>query len=938
MKFDEVLEILGGFGRYQWYAFFFLNLVNFLGAFTTLQHAFYAGESDHWCKTFEPINCTAFGYKTAENCTAAVKAVAIPPSDRYPDPDKYFYENCLQWDLPEDLKFSPDINHTHYDAAKVPCKKGWEFDHSQFRTTIIEDWQLVCNDAGETNIMTAVFFGGFMAGSFIFGVFSDWFGRKKALMVSMVIWFLGALATPFTSAPWNYYIVRFVTGTGQLGRWVSGYVLLNEFVGAEWRIVAGVLIGVTYSFGYMTVALVAMAIRSWRALAFIPIIPLFLSLFAVIPLTESSRWLLTKGRVREAEEVIRKVGRWNKKDQKLPDVIFDEKEVHDFKEVSKGHVPSFYDLYLTPNMCFRTIILQYNWMTNSMVYYGLAFSTQELGFDTYWTFFLFGAVEIPALIYATIGVRVIGRKINMIGLELIGGVACLATIFLEDPIARTVVAMIGKFCITASFNIIYLWTSEMYPTPVRSATVGLCSVTARVGSIVAPFIFNLAKLDNVTNDLHLIVFGAAAVVAGVLLIPLPETKGRDLPDTMREGEEFGKLNFMKRWRWGRDRYEDTEALNVDLNMDVYGREVLNPAYVPDKDDYAYTARSPPPYEAVNEKGSQFPEKPRQKREKKDQVVGENGPQPGVEVLVGTAAVQGSLPEKLGESESFPQVEEKGIADGVVPGSEASQGGGDTPSGEGGETGDGNDRSGLLAGGSGDRASASSDDDDGDKASDGGEKASDHGGSDTKGGESGESNEIGDDVERGDGDSSTGSNKVTDGGDKAVDSDEKGGDSDVGASGGDGDKASDGGDKTSDGGDKTSVGDDKHVDGGDRADSSDYDGDKSSGGDKARVEASGIDNGDKSGESDDKGESSGERDTSDHNADDADGDNSDGRSDSDDKDDEGGDKASSHSGEGGHDGDGDRASGSGAESHSGSDTSTSVREYDMADIDIDNDDM
>ena len=36
-----------------------------------------------------------------------------------------------------------------------------------------------------------------------------------------------------------------------------------------------------------------------------------------------------------------------------------------------------------------------------------------------------------------------------------------------DATAKTVVAMVGKFCITATFNIVYLWTSEMYPTPVR---------------------------------------------------------------------------------------------------------------------------------------------------------------------------------------------------------------------------------------------------------------------------------------------------------------------------------------------------------------------------------------------------------------------------------------------------------------------------------------
>ncbi|XP_022110864.1 solute carrier family 22 member 13-like isoform X2 [Acanthaster planci] len=464
-------------------------------------------------------------------------------------------------------------------------------------------------------------------------------GRKRALMLAVVVWFLGVLATPFTSATWHYYIVRFITGTGQLGRWIPAYVLVNEFVSAKWRIVAGVFIGVSYSLGYMTVALVAMGIRQWRVLAFIPIIPVFLSVFLVLGLSESVRWLLSKGRVQEAEEVIRKVGKWNKKT--LPEKIFDEKEIENYKESSKGHLPSFIDLYRTPNLCFRTLILQFNWMTNSMVYYGLAFSTQSLGFDQYWTFFLFGAVEIPALIYATVGVRVFGRKMNMIILELIGGAACLATIFIENAVARTVVAMVGKFCITATFNIVYLWTGELCPTPVRTVAIGLCSVTARVGSIVAPLILNLAKNENITDDLHLIVFGTVALTAGLLLIPLPETKGEKLPETMRDGEEFGKFNFMKKWAWGRNRYHDTDSLVEEVDMDVNRQDVLNPAFVPDTDDYACIAQPPPPYETVNEKSCQFPEKPRQKKAE-----GENGSMPGPGIS-GNAALEGSSPETPG---------------------------------------------------------------------------------------------------------------------------------------------------------------------------------------------------------------------------------------------------------------------------------------------------
>ena len=46
-------------------------------------------------------------------------------------------------------------------------------------------------------------------------------------------------------------------------------------------------------------------------------------------LSESVRWLLSKGRVDEAEEVIRKVSGWNKK--ALPEKIFEEKEIESYK-------------------------------------------------------------------------------------------------------------------------------------------------------------------------------------------------------------------------------------------------------------------------------------------------------------------------------------------------------------------------------------------------------------------------------------------------------------------------------------------------------------------------------------------------------------------------------------------------------------------------------
>ena len=56
------------------------------------------------------------------------------------------------------------------------------------------------------------------------------------------------------------------------------------------------------------------------------------------------------------------------------------------------------------------------------------------------------------------------------------------------------VAMLGKLCITASFNIIYILTIEIYPTPIRSASLTLSSMVGRFGSMLAPYVALIAAV------------------------------------------------------------------------------------------------------------------------------------------------------------------------------------------------------------------------------------------------------------------------------------------------------------------------------------------------------------------------------------------------------------------------------------------------------------
>lgn len=100
-----------------------------------------------------------------------------------------------------------------------------------------------------------------------------------------------------------------------------------------------------------------------------------------------------------------------------------------------------------------------------------------------------------------------------------------------------VLAMCGKLAITASYGTIYIFSAEQFPTVIRNVGMGTSSMCARVGGILAPYI-NL--LSEVWKPFPMIVFGVLAFAGGLLSLFLPETLNKALPETIEDGENFGK--------------------------------------------------------------------------------------------------------------------------------------------------------------------------------------------------------------------------------------------------------------------------------------------------------------------------------------------------------------------------------------------------------------
>ncbi|KAL2102559.1 hypothetical protein ACEWY4_001727 [Coilia grayii] len=241
--------------------------------------------------------------------------------------------DCL---VPEESNISTGWRNVPQEG----CLDGWKYSKDVYQSTIVTEWDLVCENEYKVPLTTSIHYAGAFIGTLLSGQMSERVGKRPTLFVMMAVQTLTTFAQIFSPSWEAFTAIFFFIGFGSISNYLIVYVL-----------------------GY--------------------------------------------GRVEEAEAILRDAGRMNK--VPVPDAIFTPAEVE---------VPA-----RPSSPC----------------------SSSGSALDT---------------------------CVNLSGLA----------IFLE---------MVGKFGITAAFCVVYVVTSELFPTVVRNTVMGICSMAARIASILSTFIIYL---------------------------------------------------------------------------------------------------------------------------------------------------------------------------------------------------------------------------------------------------------------------------------------------------------------------------------------------------------------------------------------------------------------------------------------------------------------
>lgn len=509
MGYDDVIPMLGNFGRYQRRIYLLLCLPAVLCAFHKLSNMFLQAKVNHRCQLSSEL-----------------------PNASYELPISILNES-YQFDAVQKKYSSCSLLE---NGREAPCD-SYIYDYSKYESSIVIEWNIVCNRAYLTAIGDAIFMLGVLVGSIVFGDLSDRCGRRIIFFISLVIQVVFGVLVSIAPEFWSYSIFRFVVGSTTSGVFLVAYVIAMEMVGPVDRLIAGVVCQMFFSCGYMLVALFAYFIHDWRYLQVALTLPgaVFFCYWWFIP--ESARWLLTKGRLQEAKILIQKAAKENKvtiPDEELHELLASEIKPKDTSE----QTVTILEIFKHPNLRKRSLIVFFDWMVNSMTYYGLSWNTSNLGGNDYVNFVIAGAVELPAYGFLLLTLNRWGRKSILCGCMVTAGVALLLTMAVPQAHSWITVtlAMIGKLAITASYGTVYIFSTEQFPTVIRNAGLGAGSMCARIGSISAPLI-NLS--NEVWKPFPLIIFGILSLLGGCLSLLLPETLNQKLPATIADGETFG---------------------------------------------------------------------------------------------------------------------------------------------------------------------------------------------------------------------------------------------------------------------------------------------------------------------------------------------------------------------------------------------------------------
>ncbi|XP_071103896.1 solute carrier family 22 member 6-like [Haliotis cracherodii] len=455
----------------------------------------------------------------------------------------------------------------HLESKRLDCIEGYEYEAAR-ELSLVSEWDLVCEKESLGDLLETFYMIGLGIGSVVFPVIADTYGRKYSMVMAGILSIVVGTVMPFVPQYAAFAVLEVLQGAALMGCEIAASSLCLELVPTKMRSTISLMFHMAWSVSIVIYAAFAYLARnmSWRMHQLV--VGLTSSYFIFLPwiLDESYRWLAANKKYHIIERNLKKACRVNHVDENVIMALFKEKVVspneehhslldtHSNRGLDKGEnnrnvhgegteEKPLLQIFKDREILKLSAVTWFMWLTNSLTYYGLYLNSTEFHSDKYIGFGLNCITDVLSVITFWLTVDRFGRKRTCQVFHLIAGVSLIVSVLFDNfkdtvpsfSAAVTAFVFIGKYAISTSFSVVWLYTPEIFPTNIRNVGLGLASMSAKLGGLFAPFSRTLYRYLPWAPGT---VFGTFCIVVALIVRFLPETNNQELPQTIHEMKQW----------------------------------------------------------------------------------------------------------------------------------------------------------------------------------------------------------------------------------------------------------------------------------------------------------------------------------------------------------------------------------------------------------------
>jgi len=358
----------------------------------------------------------------------------------------------------------------------------------------------------EIGLLGSAYLVGAVTGALVFGRLTDHYGRKKLFFVTLAVYLVGVGLSAFAWNFWSFVAFRFLTGCGIGGEYAAINSAIDELIPARHRGRVGLMINGSFWLGAAlgsgaTVVLLDPARfpvdLGWR-LGFGIGAALGLVILAFRRyLPESPRWLLTHGRVEEAERIVADIERSIGRD--LPPPAAPPITLHPRRRFGLGHVAHvMLTRYRTRSMLCVMLMMSQAFLYNAIFFTYALVLTRFYDVPADRT----GLYLLPFALGNFLGPVVLGHWFDTVGRRpmialtygtsatLLALTGWLFSQGLLSAAGQTALWSVIFFFASAAASSAYLTASEVFPLEIRALAIAIFfAVGTGTGGVLAPWLF-----------------------------------------------------------------------------------------------------------------------------------------------------------------------------------------------------------------------------------------------------------------------------------------------------------------------------------------------------------------------------------------------------------------------------------------------------------------